>query len=345
MSNPNNNEVTTIRYAQYSIENAPLIFSLSRQSSYSDNTAYTWIIPLLKNPNTAYISLRYNLTLVCNPTSSYEYTHNFYESLNEYYTVADTSSSLTTSITNSLRAVQTVSNIDLLVNLGSYNLDQWDTAIFKVNNALDGLTPAISSPNDTSNYNYYFFKNIEMIMAQKKSTSTLSTIGIGAASSSINYQSTFGLSWVRIFNNSNAPQSSNPYTMKYSSPSTLTLTSLTSYTSTTLTLLEGYQSVGSTAFYETTFSTPIIPQSGEVRILFDKTKFSSDQRLSCRVGSGFVKSSDDTVALRCYRTSEGFRVAGFSAISASTTAKVLFKLKSTSAVTSSAVSADAFGIY
>lgn len=97
-----------------------------------------------------------------------------------------------------------------------------------------------------------------MIMAQKKSTSILSTIGIGAASSSINYQSTFGLTWVRIFNNSNAPQATNPYTLRYSTPSTLTLTSLTSYTSTSLTLKEGYQSVGSTALYETSFSTPII---------------------------------------------------------------------------------------
>ena len=97
-----------------------------------------------------------------------------------------------------------------------------------------------------------------MIMAQKKSTSTLSTIGIGAASSSINYQSTFGLTWVRIFNNSNAPQATNPYTLRYSTPSTLTLTSLTSYASSSLTLKEGYQSVGSTALYETSFSTPII---------------------------------------------------------------------------------------
>jgi hypothetical protein len=82
-----------------------------------------------------------------------------------------------------------------------------------------------------------------------------------------------------------------------------------------------------------------------VRILFDKTKFSSDERLACRVGSGFVRSSNDASALRCYRTSEGFRVAGFAAISASTTAKVLFKLKSTAQATSSAVSADVFGIY
>ena len=76
-----------------------------------------------------------------------------------------------------------------------------------------------------------------MIMAQKKSGNNINSIGIGASSSSINYQSTFGLSWVRIFNNSNAPQSSNPYTLYYSTPPTLTLTTFNSYASATLTLV------------------------------------------------------------------------------------------------------------
>jgi hypothetical protein len=176
--------------------------------------------------------------------------------------VTDTSNSLSTSITNNLRAVQTNNNIDMSVNLGTYSLAQWDSAIFKLNNALPGLVPAIATPNDTSNYDYYFFKNIQMIMAQKKTTSSLTSIGIGAASSSINYQSTFALSWVRIFNNSNTPTAYNPYTLKYSSPSALTLTYLNTYAATSLTLVEGYQSVGSTAFYQTTFTTPIIPDGG-----------------------------------------------------------------------------------
>ena len=262
VANQNGNEVTNIHFAQYSIDNAPLRFTLARQSAYTDGTVYTYMIPLIKNPGTAYVTLRYNVSLVCSPTSGYEYVHNFYQSLNEYYTVADSSSSMSTSITNSLRAVQTVSNVDLSVNLGTYNLNQWDTAIFKINNALDGITPSISSPNDTSNYNYYYFKNIHMIMAQKKSTNTITNVGIGASSSSINYQSTFGISWVRIFNNSNNPTTFNPYTMYYSTPATLTLTHLNSYTTPSVSLEEGYQSVGSTAMYSTTFSTPIIPQGG-----------------------------------------------------------------------------------
>lgn len=96
-------------------------------------------------------------------------------------------------------------------------------------------------------------------MAQKKSANTINTIGIGSSSSALNYQSTFGLSWVYIFNNYNAPTTTNPYTIYTSTPPALTLTYLTSYTSTSLTLIEGFKSVGSTALYQATLTTPIIP--------------------------------------------------------------------------------------
>lgn len=43
---------------------SPLRFSLARQNAYTDNVEYIWRLPLLKNPSTAYISLRYNLTLM-----------------------------------------------------------------------------------------------------------------------------------------------------------------------------------------------------------------------------------------------------------------------------------------
>lgn len=78
VSNPNAGEIYSIQFAQYSIENAPLRFTLAKQSAYVDNTAYYWIVPLLQNPGTAYISLRYNLTLVNSPASSYEYIFNHY---------------------------------------------------------------------------------------------------------------------------------------------------------------------------------------------------------------------------------------------------------------------------
>jgi hypothetical protein len=113
VSNPNGGEINTIQFSQYSIELAPLRFALAKQSAYSDNALYTWIVPLLQNPSTAYISLRYNLTLVNSPSGSQEYIFNHYESINEYYTVSSTSNSMTTSINNNLRAVQTVGAVDL----------------------------------------------------------------------------------------------------------------------------------------------------------------------------------------------------------------------------------------
>lgn len=199
--------------------------------------------------------------------------------------------------------MQTVSNVDLSVNLGSYSLTQWDTAIFKVNNALAGLLPSLASPNDTSNYNYYYFGLINMIMAQKKSLSTVTTIGIGAASSSLNYQSTFALSWVKVFDNSNAPQATNPFTALYSTPASLTLTHLTSYSSSSVTLVEGYQSQGSSAMYKVTFTTPIIPAGGEIRILFDSSYFTSSNNGQCRVNTNYVRSASAGDILRCYRVS------------------------------------------
>lgn len=304
VSNSNSlSEIYNIQYSQYGIELAPLRFTLAKQQAYTDNIPYTWIIPLLQNPNTAYISLRYNLTLVNSPASSYEYIFNHYESLNEYYTTSSTSSNFATSITNNLRAVQTVSNVDLSVSLGNYSVSQWNTVIFKINNALPGLIQNILNPNDTSNYNYYYFGLINMIMAQKKSVNSIYTVGIGSSSSVINYQSTFGLSWVKIFNNSNGPITYNPYTLFYSTPPTLTLTYLTNYASSSISLVEGYQSQGSTAMYKVTFTTPIIPLSSEIRILFNNSFFTSNNNGSCRVNTNFVKSSSQSDVLRCYRVS------------------------------------------
>lgn len=272
-------------------------------SAYTDNTPYTWIVPLLLNPSTAFVSLRYNLTLYRSPSGGYEYIFNHYESLNEYYTVSSTSTGFTTSITNSLRAVQTVSAVDLSVNMGNYSLPQWNTAIFKINNALPGLIQSIANPNDTSNYNYYYFSLINMIMAQKKTANTVTTIGIGSASSTINYQSTFALSWVRVFSTSNAPMTTNPYSLYYSTPPTLTLTYLTTYASSSVTLVEGYQTQGSTAMYKLTFTTPIVPLGSEIRVLFNNNYFTSNNNGSCRVNTNFDKSSSQNDVLRCYRVS------------------------------------------
>ena len=74
-------------------------------------------------------------------------------------------------------------------------------------------------------------------------------------------------------------------------------------------------------------------------------KFTSNMIGNCRLGSGFVKSSNYLVTLRCIRAKNGYIITGFNSISASTTLTAYFYLKSLVAVTSSAVSIDIFGIY
>lgn len=99
---------------------APLRFTLARQSAYTAGTEYTWRIPLLKNPSTAFVALRYNLTLVEYSSSAYyEKIVNMHQSINEYYTEADTSTSFNPSVTNSNRNVQITSGIDMSIDLDS----------------------------------------------------------------------------------------------------------------------------------------------------------------------------------------------------------------------------------
>ncbi len=52
--------------------------------------------------------------------------------------------------------------------------------------------------------------------------------------------------------------------------------------------------------------------------MFDSTKFTSNVIGSCRVGTNFAKSSNQNQVLRCYKGLNGFIIAGFNAITAST---------------------------
>ena len=240
MSSPSGSEVTTLNYAQYSNDYTPIKISLKRTTNYVAGTSYTWRIPLLKNPSNPYTSLRYNLTLMHYPSSSnFGIRQNFYESINEHYTVADTSVSFNPTVTNTLRNVQVTTNIDLAINLDGYSLSQWDAAIFKLDNSYKGLIQDFTSGSDVSNYDYYFFHSLNLVLAQKKTTGNVGTTGIGAASSSINYQRYFKFSWVRIYDTSNAVMTTNPKTLKYGDPPSLQLNYLTSYTATAVTKLQG----------------------------------------------------------------------------------------------------------
>jgi hypothetical protein len=66
---------------------------------------------------------------------------------------------------------------------------------------------------------------------------------------------------------------------------------------------------------------------------------------NCRLGSGFVKSSNYLMTLRCIRAKNGYIITGFNTIAASTTLNAYFYVKSLGTVTASAISIDIFGIY
>lgn len=278
-------------------------------------------------------------------STNYGIIFNHYEIINDYYTEPDTSASFTTSVVNSLRDVQTVAGTDLSISLGSQNVATWDSVTFKLDKTKAGLQPSFSNCNDSSNYNYYYFHTLEMVWAQKKSAATTTTVGINALSSTAAYQSTFAFKWVRLFDSSNTKERFNPVTLKYSVPPTLTLTPFTSYSSATLTAVQGYERQGSTVYYKILITTKIVPQSGEIRVIFDSAKFSADVIGGCRVGSGFAKSSSYKEVLRCYRALDGFVISGFSAIAASSSIEIFFYVKSLVAVTNSAISIDIYGIY
>jgi hypothetical protein len=123
--------------------------------------------------------------------------------INDYYTELDSSTLFATSIINSLSDVQTVAGTDLSIDLGSSIVTAWDSITFKLDKSKVGLIPSFANCNDTSNYNYYYFHTLEMVWAQKKSASNITTVGINALSSTKAYQSTFSFKWVKMLDSSN----------------------------------------------------------------------------------------------------------------------------------------------
>ena len=346
VSNPNGGEVTTIQFGQYSQKMTPLRLTLARQSSYSAGTEYTWRIPLLKNPSVAYTALRYNLTLAEYPASTYyAKIWGMYQSINEYYTVTDTSTSFNPTVVNSNRNVQVTNGIDLSIDLDSYSLGMGDVAVFKVDNSYEGLLQDLDACNDTSNYDYYYFHTINMVIAQKKNNNNIYTVGINSDSESLDYQRQFKFSWVKVHDTDTVSLSTNPQTLKVGDPPALMLNYLTTYSAATLTKLEGTEYQSSAAMYQLDLTVPIIPEGGEIQIKFDPAKIEANSGAHCRVGTNFVRSSNDEQALRCYRISDGFRITGFSAISTGTSVRIYFHIKSLAALTAEDVAVDIYGIY
>ena len=138
----------------------------------------------------------------------------------------------------------------------------------------------------------------------------------------------------------------NPATIYTSTPPTLTLNPFTTYTTPTITVVQGYEVQSSHVMYLLNVGTKIVPEGGEVRVLFDSAKFTSNVIGDCRVvGSGFVKSTLTSSVLRCYRALDGFVIAGFRAITPTASLSVYFYVKSLVAVTSSDITVNVYGIY
>lgn len=90
----------------------------------------------------------------------------------------------------------------------------------------------------------------------------------------------------------------------------------------------------------------IVPEGGELRVMFNNAKFTSNILGDCKVvGSGFVKSTVTSSVLRCYRALDGFVIAGFKAITTTASLSVHFYVKSLVAVTSSDITVNVFGVY
>lgn len=85
--------------------------------------------------------------------------------------------------------------------------------------------------------------------------------------------------------------------------------------------------------YRLDVTVPIVPNGGEIQITFDTAKLSSSSGAHCRVKTNFVKSTDDTLALRCFLMTGGFRIGGFTAMTTGTPISIYFMVKSLAALT------------
>jgi hypothetical protein len=120
-----------------------------------------------------------------------------------------------------------------------YSIPQWNVATWKLDNSLVGLVslPDFVSPNDTNNYFYYYFPKVNMVMAEKKSGTSVTSIGIGGTQGSQEYATTYGFNFIKIFSTSNGQLLNNPFTQYSMVPSALTLTYFTTYSSNSVTLV------------------------------------------------------------------------------------------------------------
>lgn len=97
--------------------------------------------------------------------------------------------------------------------------------------------------------------------------------------------------------------------------------------------------------YRLDFTVPIIPTDGEIQVVFDSAKISSNSNAKCRVRTNFVKSASSSYVLRCFKMTTGFRIVGFSAITNATPLSLYFMITSIQALTAENIAVNIYGIY
>lgn len=131
------------------------------------------------------------------------------------------------------------STISITINLG-LNVPQYNSVIFKFDNKLIGVEPNYASGGNTANYDYYWFKGLNMMLVTKKTTTSVLTITLGSTYKANLYKTSFRIEWVRILGSSNVPTMNSPITLYKGTIATgLTLNHLTTFTSPSIALVEG----------------------------------------------------------------------------------------------------------
>lgn len=71
------------------------------------------------------------------------------------------------------------------------NIAQWNSVIFKFDNKLIGIEPNYVSGGNTGNYDYFWFKGLNMMYVVKKSLTSVVTITLGSTYKANLYKTAF----------------------------------------------------------------------------------------------------------------------------------------------------------
>lgn len=150
----------------------------------------------------------------------------------------------------------------------SSNTPQWHRLTYQLHPAFLGLKAigGLSSLQDTTNFNYFYFPVFNFLLAEKKTATVVTTVSFGSTVSTQDYVSMFKLSQLRIYNQSSSLQTNPTVPTNSITDSSFTLTPRASLTASSVTLLQGLSSPGSNGLYSMSLTVPKILDSGLVKI-------------------------------------------------------------------------------